>query len=122
MSNVHAYRMQVGQDEFAVIAVSVDEVAALRRLTAAENEVVEFLRSGASNKAIAQHRGTADRTVANQIASIYRKLGISSRAELLALIMDGRFKNSDRPTTASTITETTMTEITTTKTTNTSQQ
>ncbi len=41
--------------------------------------------AGKSNADIARARDTSTRTVANQLASIYGKLGISSRHELVAL-------------------------------------
>jgi DNA-binding NarL/FixJ family response regulator len=37
---------------------------------------------GLSNRTIAQVRGTSVRTVANQIASVFRKLNVTGRAEL----------------------------------------
>ena len=43
-------------------------------------------RHGVSNAQIAQIRGAAKRTIANQLASAYRKLGGASRARLAALV------------------------------------
>jgi DNA-binding CsgD family transcriptional regulator len=54
-------------------------------LTVAEREVAAAAVAGRSNREIAAARGASTRTVANQLASIYRKLGINSRAELAAL-------------------------------------
>jgi DNA-binding CsgD family transcriptional regulator len=54
-------------------------------LTPAESEVVAYLIKGYSNAAIAAARGGSTHTVANQIASAFRKLGVSSRLELVAL-------------------------------------
>jgi DNA-binding CsgD family transcriptional regulator len=54
-------------------------------LSAAEHEVVRLVLAGCSNAEIAAARGTKPRTVANQIASIFKKLGVGSRAELAAL-------------------------------------
>lgn len=53
-------------------------------LTPAEREVLAGVLQGKSNAEIALLRGTSLRTVANQIASIFRKLGVGSRAELIA--------------------------------------
>jgi DNA-binding NarL/FixJ family response regulator len=53
-------------------------------LTAAEREIVVHLISGSTNRDIAQRRGSSERTVANQLQSIFRKLGARSRAELAA--------------------------------------
>jgi DNA-binding CsgD family transcriptional regulator len=54
-------------------------------LTDAEREVVAAVVEGKSNAAIAAERGRSARTVANQVNSVFRKLGVGSRAELVAL-------------------------------------
>lgn len=54
-------------------------------LTSAELEVARLAVAGGSNRAIARLRGTSARTVANQIASAFRKLGVGSRSELAAI-------------------------------------
>lgn len=54
-------------------------------LTESELEVVTLTESGLSTRAIAERRGTSPRTVAKQLTSIYTKLGVRSRRELLAL-------------------------------------
>lgn len=51
-------------------------------LTAAERQILHLLLDGASNTRIAEIRGSAYRTIANQIAALYNKLGVSSRVEL----------------------------------------
>ena len=51
-------------------------------LTPSEREVAKLAREGLSNAAIAELRGTSPRTVANQLARIYRKLGCGSRVGL----------------------------------------
>jgi DNA-binding CsgD family transcriptional regulator len=53
-------------------------------LTAAEREVVRLALDGLSNAQVARARGTSVSTVANQLASIFRKLGVGSRYELIA--------------------------------------
>jgi DNA-binding NarL/FixJ family response regulator len=55
-------------------------------LSVAERTVVLDLLDGASRRDIAFARGTSPRTVANQMASIFRKLRVSSRVELLAAL------------------------------------
>jgi DNA-binding NarL/FixJ family response regulator len=59
---------------------------ALDTLSDAERAIVTDLLGGKRAIEIAHHRGTSRRTVAHQIASVYRKLGASSRRELLALL------------------------------------
>jgi DNA-binding NarL/FixJ family response regulator len=51
-------------------------------LTPAEREVVDMVTRGLSNKGIAETRGCSPHTVANILASVFKKLGIGSRAEL----------------------------------------
>jgi DNA-binding CsgD family transcriptional regulator len=51
-------------------------------LTKAEREIAELVLGGASNREMAEVRGCSVRTVANQLQSVFRKLGVASRAEL----------------------------------------
>ena len=53
-------------------------------LTPAEHAIMAPLLAGASNAEISRERGTSVRTVANQVAVIFRKYGVSSRGELAA--------------------------------------
>jgi DNA-binding NarL/FixJ family response regulator len=55
-------------------------------LSDAERAVVTGILGGKRIAAIARERGTSPRTVSNQIASVYKKLGVSSRREVLALL------------------------------------
>lgn len=56
----------------------------LARLTPAEHVVACSLVAGASHREIARQRGSSLRTVASQIASVFRKAGVSGRRELAA--------------------------------------
>jgi DNA-binding CsgD family transcriptional regulator len=56
----------------------------MARLSDAERDVALCLLGGMRRAVIARQRGTSPRTVANQITSIYHKLGISSCRELMA--------------------------------------
>jgi DNA-binding NarL/FixJ family response regulator len=51
-------------------------------LTAAERAVLAHLLAGSTNKDIAQRRDSKESTVANQVQSIFHKLGVRSRSEL----------------------------------------
>lgn len=72
--------------EHVVVASAPERPAVLRSLTRAEREVVEHALRGESTRRIAAARGVAERTVANQLASAFRKLGVSSRTELARLL------------------------------------
>jgi len=56
----------------------------LSTLSPAEREVATALVAGSTSAEVAKRRGTSARTVANQIASIFMKLGVNSRVELAA--------------------------------------
>jgi DNA-binding NarL/FixJ family response regulator len=76
-----------GLDAGGKLAIARLSPAAFARasLSDAERAVVDGLLGGKRIAAIARERGTSPRTVAHQITSIYQKLGVSSRRELLAL-------------------------------------
>ena len=56
-------------------------------LTNAESEVARLVAKGMSNREIAAARATKERTVANQLKSIFQKFGIQSRVELVMLLV-----------------------------------
>jgi DNA-binding NarL/FixJ family response regulator len=60
--------------------------AAWAILSDAERSIVTGLLDGKRVVAIARERGTSPRTVSNQIASAYRKLGVSSVRGVIALL------------------------------------
>lgn len=53
-------------------------------LSAAERAVAELAVRGLTNTEIARERRVAKRTIANQLAVVYQKLGVSGRRELRA--------------------------------------
>jgi len=56
----------------------------LSRLTPAQRLITLDVVSGKSNIQIAHDRNISPRTVANHLAAIFRKLGVGSRAQLVA--------------------------------------
>jgi DNA-binding CsgD family transcriptional regulator len=71
---------QLGLIRFPIISAPLET-----KLSRAEHRILLAVLRGESNEEIARSRCTSPRTVANQIASIYRKLDVSSRHELAAL-------------------------------------
>jgi DNA-binding NarL/FixJ family response regulator len=59
-------------------------------LSEAERAVALDLLEGRSNAAIAAARRSSVRTVANQVASLFKKLGVHSRSQLVALLARSR--------------------------------
>jgi DNA-binding CsgD family transcriptional regulator len=83
-SGLQARRLRLDLGEVLVLRYPVtaprefkDEV-----LTRAELAIVELALGGASNRQIAELRGTSTRTVANQLSTVFKKLRITSRPEL----------------------------------------
>lgn len=60
----------------------------LWRLTKAEAEVGLLILKGLSHKEIAQVRQTSERTIREQARALYRKSGLSGRAELSAFFLE----------------------------------
>jgi DNA-binding CsgD family transcriptional regulator len=61
-----------------------------QRLTAAELAIGALIFEGRSNASIARSRRTSLRTAENQIAGLLRKLGVTTRNELIALSIPAR--------------------------------
>jgi DNA-binding CsgD family transcriptional regulator len=79
--------LDVGDQEMVVFSFDATARRSEVPLTGAEREVLMLLLAGRSNREIARTRATSERTTANQIASIFRKLDVHSRAELLAAML-----------------------------------
>ncbi len=79
-----AYELASGQLLFVHALPPAPQLAQLAR---GEQEVLVLVLEGQSTASVAQARGTSPRTIANQIATIFRKLGVSSRAELAAKLI-----------------------------------
>ena len=60
-----------------------DDDSVAEPLTPREREVLEWLAEGLTNRAIAARLGISDHTVKFHVASIYGKLGVSTRAEAI---------------------------------------
>ncbi|MFO0642082.1 MAG: helix-turn-helix transcriptional regulator [Polyangiaceae bacterium] len=76
-------RFELDGDDYVVISVPLAP-APDARLTPTEWEVAREVLRGLSNDAIGRARGVSRHTVAAQLRSIFRKLGVGSRRELAA--------------------------------------
>jgi non-specific serine/threonine protein kinase len=59
-------------------------------LTQREREVALLLARGLTNRQIARELSISERTAGNHVAKILRKLGLSSRAQIGALVVEDR--------------------------------
>ncbi len=79
-----ATRLDLGDDQLAILEWPVAPPSGRVALSRAEGEVLALLLLGLSNAEIAARRGRSARTVASQVAAILGKLGVRSRLELLS--------------------------------------
>jgi len=68
---------------YRVVGAARPDDALATLLTPAEYAVARCLLEGQHYVDIARHRGTSTRTVANQLAAVFRRMGVSGRSSLL---------------------------------------
>jgi DNA-binding NarL/FixJ family response regulator len=81
-----AHAFEICGKPFVVLSFPVHVDAPTDSLTEAERAVIAGILQGKTNAQIAKDRGRAVRTIANQIASAFRKLSVRSRSELAAAL------------------------------------
>lgn len=62
------------------------------RLTPRERQLLAAILDGAGNREIAERLGLKEQTVKNQLATLFRKTGASSRLELAMFAVSGRLE------------------------------
>jgi DNA-binding CsgD family transcriptional regulator len=78
------HRVVVDGEELALFELPLGPPRLPPTLTRADRAVAALVIDGATNAEIARRRRVSVRTVANQVASIFRKVGVGSRGELVA--------------------------------------
>ena len=81
--------------EIAALGQAIEDQFRLWRLTAAEIDIAGLMLKGASLKEIALARDTSEATIRQQAQSIYRKSGLSGRAELSAYFLESLFTTAE---------------------------
>jgi DNA-binding NarL/FixJ family response regulator len=67
------------------------------QLTAREREILELMAAGAGNGAIAARLGLTEKTIRNNVSSIFVKLGVSDRAAAVARARDAGIRPRPLP-------------------------
>lgn len=89
-----AWRAQ-RRNEIAALGEAIEEQFQKWRLTGAEIDVAGLMLKGMSLKEIAIARDTVEPTIRQQAQSIYRKSGLSGRAELAAYFLESLFATAE---------------------------
>ena len=76
--------LDLGGESLVALGYHDQTAEALAQLTQAERHVARAVLEGRSEREIALKHGVSARTIASQVANIYRKLGVSGRRELTA--------------------------------------
>ncbi len=80
-------RLEFDADQYIVVSARQPDLNLPSRLSDAEASVIHELLGGLSYAAIAEKRATSVRTVANQIAAAFRKLGVSGRQAMIEWLL-----------------------------------
>jgi DNA-binding NarL/FixJ family response regulator len=80
--DTRARTLRLDGNEYLLLSFRSERAVHSDSLTPAERAVAESVLAGASNAQIARERRRSVRTVANQIASLFKKLRVRSRLEL----------------------------------------
>jgi DNA-binding NarL/FixJ family response regulator len=78
---VRLFSLEHADEMFLVVSAPI-EAPPYAALSPAELEIARALARGANNAKIARKRGTSQRTVANQVGSLMRRLGVQSRTQV----------------------------------------
>lgn len=82
-------------DEFLLPPLGASVVSMLGELTPREREVLELLAHGMANGAISSRLEIREKTTRNHVSIIFGKLGVSTRAQAVALARDAGFGRRD---------------------------
>jgi len=82
-------RMRVGGEDVIVLSVPLPKLTYPEGTTPAEHEIIDLVLQGLTAKEIAEVRNASLRTVTTQLGAIFRKAGVHSQAELIAMMTEG---------------------------------
>lgn len=83
-SDLSAVHFRIDDDHYAVFSFPTVASELPGSLSPCERDVLRAVLRGDSNREIGERRGTSERTVANQVQAIFKKLRVHSRCELAA--------------------------------------
>jgi DNA-binding CsgD family transcriptional regulator len=88
---------ELGGESLAVGSYPLADEERFAELTESERDVAIHLMMGATYREIGRRRSTSERTIANQTQSLYRKMRVTSRVELAAILGAPRTSGNGAP-------------------------
>ncbi len=96
MTKARISSLEPPYEDCVVIGVPLSRPPSFAALTRSELEVAEGILAGLPLRELARTRDVSPRTVAHQVATVYKKLGVSSRYELVALVSQPQQRRATR--------------------------
>ena len=88
-------RMRVGGEDILVLSVPLPQLRYPGGTTSAEREIIDAVLQGLTVKEISDQRGASLRTVTTQLGKIFKKAGVNSQAELIAIMAEDATDEAD---------------------------
>ncbi len=89
--NNHVHAVMCFSDPERTYPIEADKLATVYELTPTESQVAISIANGVQPDEIATMHSVAISTVRSQLKSIYRKLGVTTQAELVKILLTGPF-------------------------------
>ena len=96
LSNARTTQIEQGGTHYWIASVPRLEDAVAHLVTRTELKIVKLVVEGMTHQQMAQEHGSSPRTVANHISSVFHRIGVSGRSELLVYLVQN-FRAAPRP-------------------------
>lgn len=96
LSNARTRQIEQGGTHYWIVSVPRLEDAVAHSVTRTELKIVKLVVEGMTHQQMAQEHGSSPRTVANHISSVFHRIGVSGRSELLVYLVQN-FQSGLRP-------------------------
>jgi len=100
LGNARTTEIEQGGSHYWIVSVPRLEHAIAHAVTPTELKIVKLVVEGLTHQQMAREHGSSPRTVANHISSVFHRVGVSGRSELLFYLVRN-FQLGPRPAPAS---------------------
>lgn len=87
LGNARTTQIEQGGAHYWIVSVPRLEGAVEHSVTRTELKIVKLVVEGMTHQQMAQEHGSSPRTVANHISSVFHRIGVSGRSELLVYLI-----------------------------------